>query len=77
MKFYARVETQFKQALRESALTDAEAIDSATVIATANLLVAVVAGRLDQCVRSDFKASPTADWDNQWRLLCAGLFPAA
>ena len=76
MKFYARVETQFKQALRESALTDAEAIDSATVIATANLLVAVVAGRLDQYVRSDFKASPTADWDQQWRLLCAGLFPA-
>lgn len=77
MKFYARVETQFKQALREAALTDSEALDSAAVIATANLLVAVVAGRLDQFVRSDFKASPTADWDTQWRLLCAGLFPGA
>ena len=77
VKFYARVETQFKQALREAVLTDSEALDSATVIATANLLVAVVAGRLDQFVRSDFKASPSADWEVQWRLLCVGLFAAA
>lgn len=77
VKFYARVETQFKQALREAVLTDAHALDSATVIATANLLVAVVAGRLDQFVRSDFKASPSADWEAQWRLLCGGLFAAA
>ena len=77
VKFYARVETQFKQALRESALTDTEALDSATVTATANLLVAVVAGRLDQFVRSDFKASPSADWETHWRLLCVGLFAAA
>ena len=77
VKFYARVETQFKQALRESVLTDSEALDSATVTATANLLVAVVAGRLDQFVRSDFKTSPSADWEIQWRLLCVGLFAAA
>jgi TetR/AcrR family transcriptional regulator len=76
MKFYARVETQFKQALREANLSTDEARDSAAVAATAGLLLAVVVGRLDQFVRSDFKASPTADWEPQWRVLCAGIFPA-
>ena len=76
MKFYARVETQFKQALREANLTDGETRDSAAVAATAGLLVAVVVGRLDQFVRSDFKTSPTADWNSQWLLLCGGIFTA-
>ena len=75
-KFYARVETQFKQALREASLVDGDSRDSSMVAATAGLLLALVAGRLDQFVRSDFKASPTADWDIQWRLLCGGIFPA-
>ena len=76
VQFYARIETQFKQALREANLTDGEPRDGAAVAATAGLLVAVVAGRLDQFVRSDFKASPSADWESQWRLLCVGIFPA-
>ena len=76
MQFYARIETQFKQALREANLADGEARDGAAVAATAGLLVAVVVGRLDQFVRSDFKASPSADWASQWRLLCVGIFPA-
>ena len=74
-QFYARVETQFKQALREASLLEGDPRDSATVIATAGLLLALVAGRLDQFVRSDFKLSPTADWDAHWRLLCHGIFP--
>lgn len=74
-QFYARVETQFKQALREASLLEGEPRDSATVIATAGVLLALVVGRLDQFVRSDFKLSPTADWDAHWRLLCNGLFP--
>ena len=77
MKFYARVETQFKQALREANLGEGDTRDAVAVAATAGLLVAVVVGRLDQFVRSDFTASPTADWDSHWRLLCAGIFPAA
>ncbi len=76
MQFYARIETQFKQALREANLTDGAPRDGAAVAATAGLLVAVVVGRLDQFVRSDFKASPSADWESQWRLLCVGIFPA-
>ena len=76
MKFYARVETQFKQALREANLGEGNSRDGAAVAATAGLLMAVVVGRLDQFVRSDFTANPTTDWDSQWQLLCAGIFPA-
>ncbi len=76
LKFYTRVETQFKQVLREANFGEADSRDDAAVAATAAILVAVVVGRLDQFVRSDFIASPTADWDSQWRLLCAGIFPA-
>jgi TetR/AcrR family transcriptional regulator len=76
MKFYARVETQFKQALREANLGEGDSRDAAAVAATAGLLMAVVVGRLDQFVRSDFTASPTTDWDSQWQLLCAGIFPS-
>ena len=74
-KFYARVETQFKQALREASLLEGDTRDSADVAAAAGLLLALVAGRLDQFVRSEFKASPLTDWDAQWRLLCCGIFP--
>ena len=40
----------------------------------ANLLLCVVAGRLDQFVRTDFEALPARGWATQWQLLCAGLF---
>lgn len=75
-KFYARVETQFKQALREAALSDGTERSAEVVAAEAGVLLAMVAGRLDQFVRSEFSAPPTRDWDAQWRVLCAGLFPA-
>ncbi|MEE2982423.1 MAG: nucleoid occlusion factor SlmA [Pseudomonadota bacterium] len=73
-RFFARVETQFKQVFREAALTDGRARDSSTVAAMANLLLCVVAGRLDQFVRTDFEALPARGWATQWQLLCAGLF---
>lgn len=75
-KFYARVETQFKQALREAVMMDGSERSVEAVAAEAAVLLAVVAGRLDQFVRSDFAAPPTRDWEQLWRVLCAGLFPA-
>ena len=76
-QFYARVETQFRQALREANLSAPDSIDAPTVAASAALLVAVVTGKVDEFVRSDFRHRPSADFDLQWRLLCDGLFPAA
>jgi TetR/AcrR family transcriptional regulator len=74
-KFFARVETQFKQVMRESKLHQAGALDSDEVAAIARLLLTVVVGRLDQFVREEFKASPATGWEQQWALLCDGAFP--
>ena len=74
-QFFARVEIQFKQALREAALGDGNRRGADSVSVIANLLLAVVAGRLDQFVRTDFAIRPTANWEAQWQILCGGLFP--
>ncbi len=72
-QFFARVETQFRQVLRERAL-DGAAVDATRDADAARLLLNVVVGRLDQFVREEFAHSPAADWERQWALLSAGLF---
>ena len=67
-QFYERVETQLKQVLREGEMNK-EMTLSIPVQAQANLLLAVVEGRIIQFVRSGFKRSPTENWNNQWALL--------
>lgn len=76
-QFHARIETQFRQALREAPLAGDTAPVAAEVTAAAGLLLAVVAGRLDQYVRSEFALAPTQGWEPQWRLLSTGLFAGA
>jgi len=41
------------------------------VQAQANLLLAVVEGRITQFVRSGFKRSPIEHWNSQWALLAS------
>ena len=67
-QFYERLETQLKQVLREGELNK-ELILTAPVQAQANLLLAVVEGRIIQYVRSGFKRSPIEHWNHQWTLL--------
>lgn len=67
-QFYERVETQLKQVLREGEMNK-ELTLTIPVQAQANLLLAVVEGRIIQFVRSGFKRSPTENWNNQWVLL--------
>jgi len=71
-QFYERVETQIKQVLREGEMNK-ELNITIPVQAQANLLLAVVEGRILQFVRSGFKRSPVEGWNNQWALL-ADLF---
>jgi TetR/AcrR family transcriptional regulator len=73
-QFFARVETQFKQVMRESNLHQSAELDATQVAAIARLLLTVVVGRLDQFVRDDFAASPAQDWELQWTLVCRGIF---
>ena len=68
-QFFARIETQLNQLLRERAA----ALDSqkarAEVAVLANLLVAVIGGRLAQYVRTEFRKSPSDDFDDQWQMI--------
>lgn len=74
-QFFERVETQLKQVLREGEMNK-ELTLTIPVQAQANLLLAVVEGRIVQFVRSGFKRSPVEHWNNQWALL-ATMFSQA
>lgn len=69
---FERIETQLKQILREAELREGK-LTQQSPAALANLLTAVVEGRIRQYVRSEFSLKPTEYWDQQWRTLQAGL----
>lgn len=72
-QFFDRVETQFRQVLREG---EAAGEIAAPVNESARMLLAFVDGRIAQFVRSDFQASPLADWEQQWPILRSGIVRA-
>jgi len=65
---FERIETQLKQILREAELREGK-LTQQSPAALANLLTAVVEGRIRQYVRSEFAAKPTEYWDQQWASL--------
>lgn len=67
-QLFDRIEAQLKQILREARIREnlRTPVSSAVL---ANLLMAVVEGRLMQFVRSEFRRSPTEDWEEQWKYL--------
>ena len=75
-QFFDRIETQFKQALREGQAAG-DAAEDLPVSAVANLLLATAEGRMNQFVRSGFTRSPLEHWEEQWVLLRTGLFETA
>jgi TetR/AcrR family transcriptional regulator len=72
-QFFQRLETQLKQILRQAELKEGLRTETTAGI-TANLMIAVVEGRIRQFVRSEFKHKPTSQWPDQWPRLAAGLF---
>jgi TetR/AcrR family transcriptional regulator len=71
-QFYARLESQIKQVLREAQIRE-NLKPSISAAALTSLLLAAVEGRLAQFVRSEFKQSPLEHWDIQWPYLSANL----
>lgn len=72
-QFFERLETQLKQILREAEVR--EGLRTITTPgASANLMLAVVEGRIRQFVRSEFKRRPTEQWADQWPRLAIGVF---
>ncbi|MGD8589433.1 MAG: nucleoid occlusion factor SlmA [Chromatiales bacterium] len=72
-QFFARLETQLRQILREGELRKDRNLEP-TAKVVANLLLAFVEGRMHQYLRSRFEASPLEQWEQQWLLLQASLF---
>lgn len=72
-QFFTRLETQFKQILRETAIREdaPKALDAGK---GASLLQTWAEGKLHQFVRSRFKTSPLKSLEKQWPLLAATLF---
>lgn len=74
-QFFARVETQLRQILREADWRG-DGLGEVDTGVVANLLLAVVEGRMHQYLRSRFATSPLEQWDAQWALLQSSLFTA-
>jgi len=73
-KFFARLESQFKQILRESAIREEISHDPAHIEAAANMMLVLVEGRMHQFLRSRFTISPLHNWESQWLMLEKSLF---
>lgn len=65
-QFFERLETQFKQILREAELRE-QKVTRIPLAATANMLNALIEGRIRQYVRTEFNVSPTLYWPEQWQ----------
>ncbi|MEK9711388.1 MAG: nucleoid occlusion factor SlmA [Thalassolituus sp.] len=69
---FDRIETQLKQILREAEMREG-LVPQQSASALANLLTAVVEGRIRQYVRTEFKVKPTEHWPAQWEALSSVL----
>lgn len=72
-QFYARIESQLKQILRDAEFKQGLRTQ-VSASATANLLLSVAEGRIAQFVRSGFRNKPTAYWQEQWQALAGAVF---
>jgi TetR/AcrR family transcriptional regulator len=73
-QFYARLETQINGLLREHGIARRSQKRRAETVALANLIVALISGRLTQYVRTEFKVLPSDYWDEQWQILARSAF---
>jgi TetR/AcrR family transcriptional regulator len=76
-RLFARIETQFKQVLRERNLIAASEMGQEEIANGAQLLLSVVLGRFGRFVGDNFKESPVANWPAQWEMLNEGLFKSS
>ena len=65
---FEKLETQFKQVLRERKLREGKAFTTDEA-ALANFFLAYIEGKMNQFVRSDFKTRPSSQFEAQWQEL--------
>lgn len=74
-QLHNRLETQLKQILRESEVSE-NLRTTLTTTASAEIILVLLEGKIRQFVRSDFTRLPTEHWATQWQTLSQGLFQA-
>ena len=72
-QLFERLETQLKQLIREAEYREKIAT-SITSNEAANLLVAIVEGKIRQYIRSGFNRRPMEQWPSQWQPIRVSLF---
>jgi TetR/AcrR family transcriptional regulator len=73
-RFFSRIETQFKQVLRERNLMESSEVGQDDITNGAQLLLSVVLGRFGRFVAGNFKEPPSMNWAPQWEMLSKGMF---
>ena len=69
-QFFEKLESQFKQILRERKLREGKGFEI-NELALANILVAFAEGKISQYVRSGFDKKPSENFNEQWQFLMA------
>lgn len=69
-QFFEKLESQFKQILRERKLREGKGFEI-NELALANILVAYAEGKISQYVRSAFDKKPSESFNEQWQFLMA------
>lgn len=69
-QFFEKLESQFKQVLRERKLREGKGFEISEQ-ALANLLVSFAEGKISQYVRSGFSKKPSDEFNEQWQFLLA------
>ena len=72
-QLFDRLETQLRLILREWAVTRVPGPELGST-AGANLMLSAAEGRINQFVRSEFRALPTSGWEEQWQALERAIF---
>lgn len=67
-QFFEKLETQFKQVLRERKLREGKSF-SVSEQAVANLLLSYAEGKISGYVRSGFQKKPSEDFNHQWQFI--------
>ena len=73
VQLFERLETQLRQILRDAEIKEGLRT-SLTQTATANMLLAVAEGRINQYVRSRFRRKPSENWEDQWGCISKIVF---
>ena len=69
-QFFEKLESQYKQVLRERKLREGKGFTIGEQ-ALANILVSFCEGKISQYVRSGFDKKPSEDFNEQWLFLLA------